>query len=570
MELQKLFGLLPMPVAICDTKNKEVLFMNTAAKSLLLIDNLSARSFADVFRCQSGKEGDWFLGSIVEHGFLRDFPLTVKNISGEEKGIVIRGSLIELSGKKFIAVYFEEDKKNRNKAQDLNHVLNKILYISSHTKNPAEALNLILETIGRFLDVSRTYVFEKDREGNASNTYEWCAEGVSSEKEALQSLSEDIFDWENITQINGMAMCDDVRTLADNDRMALERQGIKSLLVFNFYSKGEEVGFIGVDECRDYRKWKHWEMQLLDNASDIMATLILRQNAENALAKSYQIMRTIMDNIDAHVYVADHNEHKVLFANKSLKERLGYKNDEEIKSLDCLGPLLGTDSMCSMEPLAGLLDEEGNPSGILRREYYNAKSGLWYYTTSCAIEWIDGRHVQLENLVEFTERKKTEQELEHYASIDTLTGMYNRGWGNRLLRKTLQEAREDCHVVSLCFLDIDDLKKVNDQYGHIEGDNMLVRVAATIRKQVRASDILYRWGGDEFMLIMQHCALDKAAAIVQSIVDELKKEDKESNSLYPTSFSYGLVEVLPENHESFDEIMQKLDSKMYENKMQKE
>ena len=107
--------------------------------------------------------------------------------------------------------------------------------------------------------------------------------------------------------------------------------------------------------------------------------------------------------------------------------------------------------------------------------------------------------------------------LAHQASHDPLTGLVNRREFEERLRRVLDAARSGNGEHALCYLDLDQFKVVNDTCGHTAGDHLLKQVSSLLRTQVRQRDTLARLGGDEFGVIIEHCNLEQAERLSESI-----------------------------------------------------
>ncbi|MBI5042072.1 MAG: diguanylate cyclase [Gammaproteobacteria bacterium] len=116
-----------------------------------------------------------------------------------------------------------------------------------------------------------------------------------------------------------------------------------------------------------------------------------------------------------------------------------------------------------------------------------------------------------------TERRNLEERLAHQAAHDILTNLINRREFERRLQRILFSVPEpgDGHI--LCFLDLDQFKIINDTCGHIAGDDLLRQVAALLQGQMRARDTLARIGGDEFVVLMEYCSMDRALRLAEKI-----------------------------------------------------
>ena len=118
--------------------------------------------------------------------------------------------------------------------------------------------------------------------------------------------------------------------------------------------------------------------------------------------------------------------------------------------------------------------------------------------------------------------------LEHQASTDALTGLYNHRTFHDRLRQEVMRASAEHDTVALVMFDLDDFKKVNDVYGHGVGDQLLVQVADVLRASVRASDVVCRIGGEEFAIVLPTTDLSRAFALAERVGAELAKLEVEA------------------------------------------
>lgn len=110
-----------------------------------------------------------------------------------------------------------------------------------------------------------------------------------------------------------------------------------------------------------------------------------------------------------------------------------------------------------------------------------------------------------------------QRRIEEMASTDKLTGMLNRQACSILMDKLLAEYARQPRPVSVLLMDLDHFKLVNDQYGHAMGDRVLCHVAVQLNQCLRKSDIAVRWGGEEFLVVLNNCGLDEAQLIAEKI-----------------------------------------------------
>jgi diguanylate cyclase (GGDEF)-like protein len=122
--------------------------------------------------------------------------------------------------------------------------------------------------------------------------------------------------------------------------------------------------------------------------------------------------------------------------------------------------------------------------------------------------------------------EKIKSELENYKAQvirDFLTGLYNRQYFDEIIERSIEEFDRYGKKFSLLFIDIDDFKAVNDNYGHVVGDFVLKYVADVIKRSIRKVDLAFRYGGEEFVVVMPNTNLESAAKVADRILNDLRK-----------------------------------------------
>lgn len=113
--------------------------------------------------------------------------------------------------------------------------------------------------------------------------------------------------------------------------------------------------------------------------------------------------------------------------------------------------------------------------------------------------------------------KRRDQKIVSSAITDPLTGVYNRLYFNEYMGKRLAHASRYEEKLSLIMIDLDEFKGVNDTYGHLVGDEVLVETAALLQEEVRSSDLIFRYGGDEFLVVLAQTGCEKAKLVKERI-----------------------------------------------------
>jgi len=157
--------------------------------------------------------------------------------------------------------------------------------------------------------------------------------------------------------------------------------------------------------------------------------------------------------------------------------------------------------------------------------------------------------------------------LERLSREDSLTGLANRRWFAQFLAQTWRSALRDNKAISILIMDIDDFKAFNDTYGHQKGDDCLKLVAQTIRKSVgRASDLVSRYGGEEFVVVLGDTPLEGALKIAEQIraaVEALGIPHKASKYQRYVTLSIGVTSTLPTHDTQPETVLIAADRAMY-------
>lgn len=164
--------------------------------------------------------------------------------------------------------------------------------------------------------------------------------------------------------------------------------------------------------------------------------------------------------------------------------------------------------------------------------------------------------------------RRMERSIRNLSLRDELTGLYNLRGFRLLAEQALRQAQRSNQPFSLLFIDVDDLKQINDSLGHSAGSSLLVETAEFLKASFRESDVIGRIGGDEFAVAGQlsHNAISEAAERLEA--QAYLSRSKGSQNL-PISLSIGYVTANPGSSESLDELLEKADAAMYSQKRRK-
>jgi diguanylate cyclase (GGDEF)-like protein len=167
------------------------------------------------------------------------------------------------------------------------------------------------------------------------------------------------------------------------------------------------------------------------------------------------------------------------------------------------------------------------------------------------------------------ERVLLYQKMEELALTDDLTKLFNTRYLNRTIEIEIQRSRRYNTSVSLIFMDIDYFKHINDHYGHLVGSKVLVEIGQILLKSLRSIDIVARYGGDEFVIVLPQTPPAAAIQIAERMRKAVEQNvflKKEGYSLRMTA-SFGVASY-PENAQSKDDLIRLADEAMYRVKYQ--
>ena len=177
-----------------------------------------------------------------------------------------------------------------------------------------------------------------------------------------------------------------------------------------------------------------------------------------------------------------------------------------------------------------------------------------------------GKQKILLAIEDITERKQLEEKLAAAAITDDLTGLYNRRGLFVLADKMLKLSKRQRKGIFMLYVDLDNLKLINDSFGHEEGDKVLIESANLLREIYRESDIVARIGGDEFVVLPVGTDRDSTDAIISRLQGAVDSFNSRSNLRYELSLSAGIAYYDPESNLSIGELLAHGDKSMYEHK----
>jgi diguanylate cyclase (GGDEF)-like protein/PAS domain S-box-containing protein len=293
---------------------------------------------------------------------------------------------------------------------------------------------------------------------------------------------------------------------------------------------------------------------------------------EKRFLDSEKRFRDLLEHLPVGVYRTT-PDGKIIEANQALATMLGYENHEDLRDVNVKDLYVrGEDRIEHLKKL----DARGTffAEFELRRKDGQFIWGRDYPRTVIEeggkIKYYDGI------LLDITDRKKTEEKyreamkkLETLSLVDDLTGLYNRRGFFTIAAEHFKMADRTRTRMFLLFMDLDNLKNINDKYGHHKGDQALVGIANILKTNFRRSDVKGRMGGDEFAVFLIGAYREGMEAAESRLRNKIEMFNKSKENPFQLSVSIGASHYDPRHPCTIDELMVRADKVMYEEKRRK-
>ncbi len=299
---------------------------------------------------------------------------------------------------------------------------------------------------------------------------------------------------------------------------------------------------------------------------NFLSDITERKQTEEALRESEERYRALIEKSNDGIVLIKGD--RFLFVNQKMVEIFGYDRPEEITGQSMTMLIYPEDREWVLNINRRRQKGESAPDKYEFRG--QRKNGVCFNIEASATKTIyQGEMVSLAYLRDITDRKQSEEAFKALSLKDDLTGLYNRRGFFALAEQGLKNAQRMRAEMLLIFGDLDNLKGINDTFGHKEGDQALADTSQILKETFRESDIIARIGGDEFVILAMNSFETSAEKLIQRLKKVLKDNQLLTKRPYTLSLSLGISFFDPRNPCSVDVLLAQADKLMYENKPQK-
>ncbi|MGB1949588.1 MAG: sensor domain-containing diguanylate cyclase [Marinobacter sp.] len=241
--------------------------------------------------------------------------------------------------------------------------------------------------------------------------------------------------------------------------------------------------------------------------------LQLQHRQREALRRRERQLTVLMDNLPGMAYCCRFDEHwTMLFVSSGCRDLTGYEPDELVENrVASYASLIGEEHSEGLTEAVSKAVEQGEPFAVEYALTRKDGSQIWVWERGRGVDDEHEGEMLLEGIVlDISDRKALENELAELATLDPLTGLYNRREMTRLLEEEIARASRYRRELALLWIDFDHFKVINDSFGHAAGDAVLRNVSERMRTGIRSVDVIGRFGGEEFVILLPEMGVEDA------------------------------------------------------------
>jgi len=299
------------------------------------------------------------------------------------------------------------------------------------------------------------------------------------------------------------------------------------------------------------RRSEHINQQLFFSLEELEKTKEVLQTKE-------EMYRSLVESTGDSIYVVDRSS-RYLFVNKRHRERMGLLTDDyQGQEYDRFH---SADESIDFRKQVDAVFQIGES---LQLDHKSQRDNKYFLRTFSPIRNAEGEITAITVVsTDITRQKELELSLRSLSITDALTGLYNRRGLFALAEQQIRSVSRTQQWISVLYADLDNLKEINDKFGHQEGDAALTRAADILRTTFRESDIIARIGGDEFVVLIVSDERRSSQFTFSRLQQNLDIYNAGAKAAYNMSLSTGIAMYDPQHPVSFEVLLREADRFMY-------
>jgi diguanylate cyclase (GGDEF)-like protein/PAS domain S-box-containing protein len=314
------------------------------------------------------------------------------------------------------------------------------------------------------------------------------------------------------------------------------------------------------------RKIPILEKGAVQNVVTVVRDITEQNRTAIALQKSEETYRSLVENINDVIFTLD-PQGKITYISPAIERIAGY-NVSDLLDKPFTHMIHPDDMLIMLGNLEQSFAGQSNPTEFRLVD----RTDVIHYMRGSSRRLIEKNHMQglIGIMSDITDRKQVEEQLRSLSLIDELTGLYNRRGFLALAEQQIKIAHRLEKRMLLLFADIDNMKWINDTFGHQEGDRALMEITTVFKETFRESDIIARLGGDEFVILAIEIDASSAEILSQRLQENLDTHNTHATRNYRLAVSTGIARYVPESPRPLNELLEQADKLMYEQKRKKQ
>ena len=443
--------------------------------------------------------------------------------------------------------------------QSILHAINEMSHNFLQKQDWTDAVYQEMLLLKQAAETSAIFIYKN--ENNATEAKQFLSLNTHPKakgKKKIHYKNHHLLRWKNALQ-KGEAVNGCIIEYDQSKKKLLNAFHIDSLLILPIYVDEHWWGFLGIGNDNK-RALADTDVEMLSTVASIIGSAINNNRNLKSLEMSSAVFKHTMDG----VLITD-AENKIKHVNNSFVDITGYTAEDVIGKSPRIFKS-GTHEKQFYVQMWDKLTEDGYWQG----EITNRRKNGEIYIEWLSVNTIKNNQGEIENFIgifsDVTHQRKDAQEHAYLATHDPLTGLSNRLLLNDRLEHALHHAARFNKCVAAIFCDLDDFKPINDTYGHSAGDHILKSVAEEMRTILRKEDTVCRFGGDEFVILIEE--LD-TFEYLQNVLHKIQKITQKIFTLEETELSVSMsigAAIYPSDASTPEALLECADEAMYRSK----